>query len=126
MAWKQGVDLYGAADNRLAIGFEYTAKYNLGHDVPYEPYRSIDGKYFYRAISRDSRGRFAPIYERIVHHYHARAGLEMPYCREVIRKTRPEGGKSGAHVPWGTLMFAELPTGVNRTEAEPTPKNERP
>ena len=32
IGWKQGVDLYGALDNRLALGFEYTAKYNLGHD----------------------------------------------------------------------------------------------
>ena len=47
IAWKQGVDLYGAYDNRLALGFEYTAKYNLGHDVPYEPYRSHEGRYNY-------------------------------------------------------------------------------
>jgi len=26
-------------ENRLLTGYEYTAKYNLGHDVPYEPYR---------------------------------------------------------------------------------------
>jgi len=47
IAWKQGVDLYGAYNNRLAVGFEYTAKYNLGHDVPYEPYRSHEGRYNY-------------------------------------------------------------------------------
>jgi len=35
IAWKQGLDLYAAADNRLLRGYEYTAKYNLGHDVPY-------------------------------------------------------------------------------------------
>jgi hypothetical protein len=51
MAWKQGVDLYGAADNRLALAFEYTAKYNLGEDVPYEPYRSVEGRYHYRTLS---------------------------------------------------------------------------
>jgi hypothetical protein len=42
IAWKQGVDLYGAIDNRLALGFEYTAKYNLGYDVPYEPFKSFE------------------------------------------------------------------------------------
>ncbi|MGD7654239.1 MAG: alginate lyase family protein, partial [Verrucomicrobiales bacterium] len=36
IAWCQGVDLYGAEDNRLLKGFEYTAKYNLGGDVPFE------------------------------------------------------------------------------------------
>ena len=40
-AWSQGVDLNGALDNRLLLGFEYTAKYNLGHDGPYEPFESF-------------------------------------------------------------------------------------
>lgn len=115
MAWKQGVDLYGAADNRLAVGFEYTAKYNLGHDVPYVPYRSIDGKYLYRSISDNSRGRFAPIYERIVYHYHGREGMEMPFSREAVAKAqrgrdrRGRQGGGGAHIGWGSLMFAKLP-----------------
>ena len=52
IAWKQCVDLYGAYGNRLALGFEYTAKYNLGHDVPYEPYRSHAGTDNYPAILR--------------------------------------------------------------------------
>ena len=30
MAWEQGDDLWGALDNRLLKGFEYTARYNLG------------------------------------------------------------------------------------------------
>ena len=107
MAWKQGVDLYGAANNRLALGFEYTAKYNLGNDVPYEPYRSVDGKYFYQELSPKGRGSFAPIYERIVYHYHYRKGLEMPYSREVASKARPNGG--GGHIPWGRLMFMKPP-----------------
>ncbi len=109
MAWKQGVDLYGASDNRLAVGFEYSAKYNLGHDVPYEPYRSVDGKYLYRSISPDSRGRFAPIYERIVYHYHGRKGLEMPFSREAVAKGGSHARSGGAHVPWGALMFTALP-----------------
>ena len=36
MAWGQGDDLYGAQDNRLMKGLEYTARYNLGYDVPFE------------------------------------------------------------------------------------------
>ena len=106
MAWKQGVDLYGASSNRLALGFEYTAKYNLGNDVPYEPYRSFEGKYFNPAISPKARGRFAPIYERIVYHYHRRKGLDMPFSREVISKKQTDGRSGGAHVPWGALIFA--------------------
>jgi hypothetical protein len=103
MAWKQGVDLYGAADNRLAKGFEYTAKYNLGEDVPYARFRSVEGRYDYRTISRRTRRRFRPIFERIVHHYHDRLRLEMPYSRRVTEKERPEGAHR-QHMSWGTLM----------------------
>lgn len=108
MAWKQGVDLYGAADNRLALGFEYTAKYNLGEDVPYERYRSVEGRYDYRAISGRGRGRFRPIYERIVHHYHDRIGLEMPYSIRLSEKARPEAPHR-QHISWGTLTSYGLP-----------------
>jgi hypothetical protein len=111
MAWKQGVDLYGEADNRLALGFEYTAKYNLGHEVPYESYTSVEGRYKYKRISDDSRGRFAPIYERAVYHYHYRKGMEMPFTREAAGKTiKPRDMRRGwAHFRWTDLMFERPP-----------------
>lgn len=108
MAWKQGVDLYGAADNRLALGFEYTAKYNLGEDVPYERFVSVEARYDYESIARRGRGRFRPIYERIVNHYHHRLGLEMPYTRRVADNERPEGSHR-QHMSWGTLTSHGLP-----------------
>lgn len=108
IAWKQGVGLYGAYDNRLALGYEYTAKYNLGHDVPYEPYRSHEGRYNYPAISDKARGRFSSIYERVYHHYHDRMGLEMPFTGQVVEKNRPERWQT-AYASWGTLMYAGLP-----------------
>lgn len=108
IAWKQGVDLYGAYNNRLALGFEYTAKYNLGYDVPFETFSSIDGRYKHNAISEKGRGRFRPIYERAYHHYHDRMGMEMPYTLEVIQKNRPEGWHI-QHTGWGTLLHADLP-----------------
>ncbi|YCM46726.1 alginate lyase family protein [Verrucomicrobiaceae bacterium 227] len=114
MAWKQGEDLYGAANNRLALGFEYTAQYNLGEEVRFEPYRSVEGRYHYQKISSKGRGRFRPIYARIVHHYRGRKGLEMPYCGKVTDKIQPEGAHN-QHMPWGTLMFHGLPkTDLNR------------
>ncbi len=116
IGWKQGLDLYGAYDNRLALGFEYTARYGLGHDVPYEPFRSVEGRYHYREISDSGRGRFTPTYERVYNHYRNRRGLEMPYTAQVVLKTRPEG-YSTSHTSWGTLLFAELSdlTGSYRT-----------
>jgi hypothetical protein len=97
VAWKQGVDLYGAADNRLAVGYEYTAKYNLGYDVPCEG-----------NISAQARGRFQSIYEVIYQHYVYEKGLKMPYTKMVIDKIRPEGG-GGEHLSWGTLTFYKRP-----------------
>lgn len=108
MAWKQGVDLYGEADNRLALGFEYTSKYNLGEEVRYEPYRSVEGRYDYPKISSRGRGRFRPNYERFVNHYRDRMGLEVPYSAKVAKKIRPEGTHN-QHMPWSTLMFYGLP-----------------
>jgi hypothetical protein len=32
----QGTDLYSFGDNLLLKAAEYTAKYNLGHDIPYD------------------------------------------------------------------------------------------
>ncbi len=112
VAWKQGRDLYGAYDNRLAKGFEYTAQYNLGFDVRYEFYTSIDGRYRNPEISTKGRGRFRPIYEKVYHHYHDRVGLEMKYTKMVVDKIRPEG-EHWDHVSWGTLMYAALPVSTN-------------
>lgn len=33
----QGTDVYSLGDNLLLKAAEYTAKYNLGYDVPYDP-----------------------------------------------------------------------------------------
>jgi len=108
IAWKQGIDLYAAYENRLAKGFEYTARYNLGGDVPFEYYESYRGRYKHKAISSKARGRLRPMYEKAYNHYHNRRKMDMPWCKKAIEKTRPEcGGSSG--VPWSTLMYANQP-----------------
>ncbi len=109
IGWKQGLDLYGMHNNRLARGYEYTAKYNLGEEVPYEPYTSIEQRYYYPEISSEGRGQFADIYERVLNHYTNRAEVEVPYTREVVKEIRPEGF-SRPHVSWSTLLFADLPS----------------
>ena len=108
IAWKQGVDLYSEYDNRLAKGFEYTAKYNLGHEVPFERYVPYNKRDIHEVISEKARGKLRPMYEKIINHYHRRMGMDMPWSREALSKTRPENmGLSG--LPWSTLMFADLP-----------------
>lgn len=106
-AWVQGVDLYGAHDNRLLKGFEYTARYNLGNRVRYVPHKSYQGRYYYKKISSEDRGRLRGMYEKIYNHYHNRKGLKAPYTKQAALKNRPESGRES--LPWSTLMFAEMP-----------------
>lgn len=106
-AWNQGVDLYGELDNRLLLGFEYTAKYNLGYEVPYRRFISIDGRYDYKSISEVGRGRLRPMYEKVLNHYRNRKGLDTPYTEQAVLSGRPESADRESSLPWGTLMFAE-------------------
>ena len=107
VAWSQGIDIYAAGDNRLLSGFEYTARYNLGHDVPFVPHVDTTGKYRQTAISPEGRGRLRPIWEMVWNHYHQRMGLEMPYTQQVVEQLRPEGAAFQAdHAGFGTLLFA--------------------
>ena len=129
-AWIQGVDLYGALDNRLLKGFEYTAKYNLGSVVPYEPYRSVDGRYFYKSISDDSRGRLRPMYERVYNHYHNRKALNAPFTEQAALKLREGQSKNGhrrrrRRSPYlDTLMYAEQPAGLVPIKRAAVPAND--
>jgi parallel beta-helix repeat protein len=75
IAWTQGIDLYGVAENRLALGYEYTAKYMLGEEVP-----------VYGVISARERDKFRDIYESIYYHYSFTKGIEMPYTSRVIEQ----------------------------------------
>jgi len=108
MAWKQGVDLYGVADNRLALGFEYTAKYNLGEEVPFKDYISFEGRYKHYKMSRRGRGRFRPIYERVHNHYVNRKKMKLPWTKKVVEKEQPEEEHS-QHISWGTLTAHGMP-----------------
>ena len=87
-AWIQGVDLYGALDNRLLKGFEYTAKYNLGNDVPYQPYKSFEGRYYYEELSSKARGYVRPMYQRVYNHYSGRKNLEAPFTKQAVGKEK--------------------------------------
>lgn len=98
IAWNQGIDIYGAYDNRLLTGLEYTAKFNLGNDVPYE------GK---GQISQKGRGSFAYIWEAPYQHYAVVKGLDMPYTKQIVESTSVKAGWNktpGAYRPEGTYV----------------------
>ena len=124
VAWNQGIDLYSAYDNLLLKGFEYTAKYNLGYDVPFEALHKVGwmdtpdaGDPNKDDPVKCSRGLFSPVYEAAYQHYAIRKGLPMPYTYQVItgkamrvqsqkapkRPYRPEGMTENCGMNWGTL-----------------------
>ena len=111
MAWQQGerqrvggpcpgIDLWGALDNRLMKGIEYTARYNLGYDVPFETWTDCTGLYNdWTEPGAMGRGRIWTIYELPYKHYVGRKGLKMPYTKKLLdlqRKAEKRGElKSG-------------------------------
>ena len=111
-AWNQGDDLFGYEDNRVLRGAEYAAQYNLGEDVPYEPYTNSDVTQ--SVISNASRGDRRPIWELLYSHYVVLKGLEAPHVQAFAQQVRPEGGggdygpNSGGfdQLGYGTLTFS--------------------
>jgi hypothetical protein len=122
IAWTQGLDLYGAFDNRLLAGFEYTAAYNLGEEVPFVRHVDTTGKYRWGDIAVAGRGELRPIYERVWSHYGLRRGLPAPHTRRAAEKLRPEGAWRGAdHPGFGTLFQHPTANGqhpTSKTNAE--------
>lgn len=107
VAWSQGIDLYGSFDNRLLKGFEYTARYNLGYDVAFEPHVDTTGKYRHREISDMGRGKLRPIYAMVWNHYSKRCGMGAPFTREAMDRVAPEGAAFHSdHPGFGTLLFS--------------------
>jgi guanyl-specific ribonuclease Sa len=109
IAWHQGLNLYGYANNRLLKGFEYVAKFNLGNEVPFTEWLDRTGKYHHTTIARQDRGPLRAVYEQVYYHYANRMGLDVPFTKQAAEKVRPEGpGKPGAdHPGYGTLFYTK-------------------
>lgn len=93
--------------------------------MPYEPYESFEGRYSYKKISTNSRGRLRPMYERVYNHYQNRRGLEAPFTKQAALKLRTEqpgrsgrrGRSSSSHVD--TLMYAGSPQSSRSSDVKP-------
>lgn len=121
IAWNQGLNLYAFYNNRLLKGFEYTAKFNLGNEVPFAEWLDRTGKYHHTKISQQARGDLRAVYEQVYNHYVTQMGFSAPYVQQAIKKIRPEGpGKPGAdHPGYGTLYFASKGTATIGPPAPP-------
>ncbi len=85
MAWEQGDDLWSAYDNRLLKGIEYTARYNLGYDVPFEKWEDCTGLYNdWTEPGSMGRGKLWDIYRKPYDHYVKHKNLKMPYTKKVL------------------------------------------
>ncbi|MFS0724287.1 RICIN domain-containing protein [Paenibacillus sp. 1P07SE] len=122
MAWNQGDDLYGWANNRLMRAAEYVARYNIGSNtVPFSTYEwgsGVNGSVQTQTVISDS-GRYAmrPIWEMLYNHYANRKGLSVPNIAAAAGMTRPEGGpvssspSSFDELGFGTLLYTRPPGG---------------
>ncbi|MBO1330915.1 alginate lyase family protein [Streptomyces sp. VRA16 Mangrove soil] len=110
VAWNQGVDLWGFDDHRILANVEYTARYNLGGDVPFTPDLDRTGKYIKTAVSDKGRGSLPPIYEMAYAHYAGVRGLDTPYTKAAVFRgtggTRAVEGSNDDLPSWGTFAYA--------------------
>ena len=92
MAWEQPVhgpcpqvDLWGAFDCRLMNGMEYSARYNLGYDVPFERWADCTGLYCdWTEPGAMGRGQVREVYDAAYQHYTEMKHLDMPYTRQLL------------------------------------------
>lgn len=110
LAWNQGVDLFGFADNLLLKGFDYYCKFNLNHPVEWKPFVwCAGGNWFHIGTHPDAnRLRSSAVYEMIYNHYMVKKGLDKgkaPYLTALTHLARPELGEGGIYLGHGTLMY---------------------
>lgn len=116
MAWHQGDDLYGWANNRFLRAAEYVAKYNNGDDaLPFASYEWGSGTngdvQSQTVISSASRNELRPVWEMIYNHYVNRVGLSAPNVSARASLLRPETGPNTAYASsfdqpgLGTLLY---------------------
>src|SRR5215204_4915481 len=95
IASTQGVDLFSIADNRLGLGYEYTASFLLG-----EKPQSYGTKSERAKDIRDD-------YEYVYRHYTAK-GVDLPYTKRAADSIRPSASRS-------VLTSVRLPNGKAST-----------
>jgi hypothetical protein len=101
VAFTQGVDLFSAGNNRIALGYEYTAKFILGEKPQ-----------CYGIISERAK-RIRDDYEYVYRHY-ASKGINLQYTKIAADTARPKSTRN-------TLTAFRAPSGQN-SETKSVPK----
>ncbi len=81
VAYTQNVDLFSIGNNRIALAYEYTAGFLLGHTP-----------FCYGKISERAK-KISDNYEYVYRHYQSK-GIEMPYTKQAADSIRPRASRS--------------------------------
>lgn len=93
MAYNQGDDLFAYQNNRVLAMCEYFAKFNIGEDVPYLPFKNCSFD-LQTNLGGSSRGNNRPCWDLIYNHYVNIKGLAAPWSEQYAERNRPDGGGS--------------------------------
>ncbi len=106
IAFTQGVDVFSMGDNRLALGYEYTAQFLAGKTP-----------YCYGEISERAK-TLRDDYEYVYRHYTA-MGVDMPYTKLAADSVRSKASRSiltSVRKPGGILAQKHASLHVSRPE----------
>jgi len=122
IAFTQGVDLFSAGKDRLALGYEYTARFLMG-ETPH----------CYGKISEKAK-TLRDDYETVYRHYAAR-GIDLPFTRMAADSVRPKASRSvltSLRAPTGKVVLPKgaplpspiaWPAGAMEKPVSPVPEN---
>lgn len=99
IAYTQGKDLLAAGDNRLGLGYEYTARFLMG-----------EKPHCYGPISERAKA-LRDDYEYVYRHYAAR-GIDMPYTKMAADSVRSKSSRSvltSVRSDYGSKISNQLP-----------------
>ena len=107
IAEKQGIDLWGLYDNRLAKAFNWAAQYNLydTENLKMEPLTDVYGRNRWSSIDSEkiNRGELRSVYELPLAHYAKVSGVDVTWMKMAAEAMRPQGFVNNDHLNFGTL-----------------------
>jgi autotransporter-associated beta strand protein len=101
VAWNQGVDLYSFDNNLFLRSLEYSAKFNLWNDVPYQTFGVCNTTFGWgtTALSHSGRGFLPPTWDLFYNHYVNVKGLSAPWTAQAAAVMRPDGFYDNSNSP---------------------------
>ncbi|CAH8283514.1 putative secreted protein (Por secretion system target) [Mariniflexile fucanivorans] len=127
IAWNQGDDLYSLADNRILLGLEYGARYNLSYlqtypdqSTPWEPVNPDD---FYQRYSRTARTfnkQICPFYDTDNTRLSRGENIGRPYWEQPLQHYKYRMNLDASEYVWTqrTRDYNITTTGAYEVESD--------